>query len=131
MLIRKLAAVAVVLGQSSWSFAQGHVEPDEFFEPLGGSGLQWSVQLDDVWAKRPEPPHWPPPHGPPHEPPHPPPNVENKTIYQALKDDDRHGQCHCHSGARTHLYDTRFSRLFKIVNFADDIASILDDPKAR
>ncbi|CAL1703927.1 unnamed protein product [Somion occarium] len=112
MLIRKLAAVAVVLGQSSWSFAQGHVEPDEFFEPLGGSGLQWSVQLDDVWAKRPEPPHWPPPHGPPHEPPHPPPNVENKTIYQALKDDDR------------------FSRLFKIVNFADDIASILDDPKA-
>ncbi|KAI0075460.1 FAS1 domain-containing protein [Panus rudis PR-1116 ss-1] len=54
------------------------------------------------------PPHPPPPHGPRH----PRPNVENKTIYQALKDEES------------------FSRLFKFVNLTDEIIEKLNDTKA-
>jgi len=49
---------------------------------------------------------------PPHGPHHPPPDVSNKTIYQALQDDDR------------------FSRLFKFVNTSELVSTALNDTKS-
>ncbi|KAI0807075.1 FAS1 domain-containing protein [Fomes fomentarius] len=84
------------------------------------------------WPKPPEPPHHPP--GPPHEPPHPPgpphrapeephkpfpgphrppSGAPNKTIYQFLEG------------------NPKFSRLFKLVNYTEDITKLLNDSSAN
>ena len=95
--------------------AYGDAESLTYAESFGDDHFhdQWSFKLEDWLGKfghaKPspgegepsdepgEPPRGPPTHppgAPPEHPPHPhfphhPPNLENKTIFQALQDDDR------------------------------------------
>ncbi|KAI0085408.1 FAS1 domain-containing protein [Irpex rosettiformis] len=61
----------------------------------------------------PPPEGHPPPHKRPPGAPHHPPKFPDKTIYEALRDDDR------------------FSRVFKLIDFAEDVAAALNDPESN
>lgn len=100
MLIYKLAAAAVLLGSSLTSWALPQDESLAYAEAYGDGHFhdQWSLKLED-WVGRhgKEEAHEEPPSHPPHPPvpdfphdPHHRPNIENKTIFQALQDDDRY-----------------------------------------
>ncbi|KAI0340702.1 FAS1 domain-containing protein [Trametopsis cervina] len=80
--------------------------PNEHFEDHSQTRLQFA---EAVFDSRP----WPAvhqQHPTPPGSPSGPPKFPDKTIYEVLKDDDR------------------FSRIFKLINFADDIAKALNDP---
>ena len=85
--------VAVLCGALAVAASPGVYYPyEEYADP---AGEQWVARLDkphpgSPWQpNHPEPPH-PPPH-PPRDPHHAPhhPKVDDKTIFQALEDDDR------------------------------------------
>ncbi|EKM55776.1 uncharacterized protein PHACADRAFT_256644 [Phanerochaete carnosa HHB-10118-sp] len=87
-------------------------QPFHPYEDYDNHGhAQWVAGLFD--SQHPGMPKMPglpvPPGHTPHPPHHAPPKVEDKTIYQALEDDER------------------FSRLHKVVKFSEEITSLLND----
>lgn len=82
-LLSGILAVAAVPGKQ-------HLYPyDEYDNQMPD---QWVAKLDKPFPGKPELPdplEGPLPHGPHHAPPHHP-KVDDKTIFQALEDDDRH-----------------------------------------
>ena len=93
MLARSL--VALLSGALIVAAVPGRQEYNHYEEYDNPQGHQWVAAIQDSFPGAPKqgpppppgPPHGPPPHGPHHAPPHP--KVDDKTIFQALEDDDR------------------------------------------
>ncbi|KAI0688757.1 FAS1 domain-containing protein [Cytidiella melzeri] len=116
------AAAVAAYGDDSYRYADQDANQERllYAELLHDEQPHWRPQdvgeQEHPWPGPPGGHPGPPPRTPPHRGhgfPHPPPKFPDNTIYEVLQSDDR------------------FSRLFKLIKFAEDIALALNDPTSN